>query len=87
MFPRPTADFRELAQSAAALFEAVYTRRAAVRAVRLRAGRLADDPGQTELFACKVRLTEERLGRTLNAVRRRMGFETLLNGSTMHHNI
>ncbi|OGJ90961.1 MAG: hypothetical protein A2268_09985 [Candidatus Raymondbacteria bacterium RifOxyA12_full_50_37] len=83
--PEPTAAFIRLHDTAQELFNLLYFRRVALSRISLVAGNLEPDNGQTGLFVTREELKMEAAAKAIDRVRKKMGFEAVLNASVIPH--
>jgi len=81
--PRPTQDFGPLAAEAVRIFDALYTRRVAIRSIRMSARKPGKSDGQLDLFQSPEAARSGAIGRALDRIRAKHDFGAVLNGSSV----
>lgn len=76
-----TADFITLYKCGLALFDEAYTRRIAVRRLSLAAKQEVSRETQLDLFDGVNQVKQENMGKSIEQVRTRMGFNVVVNGN------
>ncbi|HUI91885.1 MAG TPA: hypothetical protein VLX68_06510 [Chitinivibrionales bacterium] len=79
----PTADFTLLYNCCCLLFSQAYSRRIAVRKLRVTAQPFLERESQLDLFDSAVQVKQENMGRSIGEIRMRMGFEVVRNGNVL----
>jgi DNA polymerase IV len=76
-----TNNYLEIAGRACGAFTTLYQRRVAVKTLKLSAGQVQEDPGQTELFETERDRRQRALGVQITRVREKTGFESIRSGA------
>ena len=85
----PTWNYTDIFPTAMNLFPALFTRRVAVRSIKLRSGRLFAEDGQQELFESPQEKRNNKVAEALDTVRSTFGFNAIQNAeviSFLHDN-
>jgi DNA polymerase IV len=81
--PRPTQDFGPLASEAIRIFDVLYTRRVAIKSMRMSARKPGKSDGQLDLFQSPEAAKSGAIGRALDRIRAKHAFAAVLSGSSV----